>query len=249
MKRNVSKLKTQAETTEAVEDNTPKAAARGAAKKPAGEVVPFFPGGGDMVDPAALQSAMSALGRQAQSGGLFMKFTKSGEWLYGPAQDEVSPEDLWAVNPGSFVNGYIGWKNGMPIGEHMCSVTRGMPCRYEELEPIEAVTETDGWSAQLGFTVNSYPASGDDAENLELIFKTTSHGGKKAAAGLADEISKRMSKGDGTFVPIVSLSADSYKHKNYGKIIIPVIRVVAWADMNGNVAEITDAGVNMGLEL
>ena len=206
------------------------------AKKPtpSKEVTPFF-GGGEMVDPSKMQSAMSRLGQAARSvgGGLFLRFTKQGEWVFGQDQDDVEAGDRFAVNPMSFTNGYIGWENGAVVGQHMCSVMDGMPCTQADLEPIEGKGQSDGWSAQLGITMKSL----DEDEPLELNFNATSRGGKQAIGTLADEIAVRMLEDAESCVPIIELDADSYKHKSYGKIFTPVLAVVAWADVNGSIVE------------
>jgi len=201
---------------------------------PSKEVTPFF-GGGEMSDPAKMLNAMSRLGQASRNvgGGLFLRFTKQGEWLFGQDQDDVEEGERFAVNPMSFTNGYIGWENGAVVGEHMCSVMDGMPCSQADLQPIEGKGQSDGWSAQLGVAMKSM----DGDEPLELQFKATSRGGKQAIGALADEIAARMEMNASSCVPVVELDTDSYKHKQYGKIFTPVLSVVAWADINGAIVE------------
>lgn len=207
-----------------------------AAKKPtpAKEVTPFF-SGGDIADPSRMQQSMARLGQASRNvgGGLFLRFTKQGEWLFGQDQDDVEEGERFAVNPMSFTNGYIGWENGAVVGEHMCSVMDGMPCSQADLEPITGKGQSDGWSAQLGLSMKSL----DEDEPLELRYNATSRGGKQAIGTLADEISARMLEDANSCVPIIELDADSYKHKQYGKIFTPILSVVAWADSNGVVVE------------
>jgi len=198
----------------------------------------FF-GGGTIANVQSLQSTMAKLGGLSRNtgGGLYLRFTKAGEWLFGSDLEEVGADERFAVNPLSFVNGWIGWQNGSVVGEHMCPVAEGMPCSEADLDPIRSSGASDGWSAQLGVTMVSI----DEEDPLELIYKATSRGGKQAISGLADEISARMRMDEVSFVPIVMLDADSYKHKSYGTINTPVLRVVAWADMSGNIVEEVEA--------
>jgi hypothetical protein len=233
MKRNAKKstVKKSKATTKKAE-NTQEAAP---VKEPSKEMTAFFGGTGIATDMASVAQSMAKVGAMSRNvgSGLFLKFNKQGEWLFGADEDEVESEDFFAVNPLSFTNGFIGWRSGSVVGEHMCPVTQGMPCTEAELDPIESSKQGDGWNAQLGLTMRSMDAD----EPLELIYNTSSRGGKQSISKLAEEISQRIVDAPEACVPVVSLLADSYKHKQYGTIYTPVLAVIAWADMNGVIVE------------
>lgn len=213
-----------------------KATATKAKAEPSKEVAQFF--GGAIANPAGMAQSLARVGSASRNigGGMFLRFTKTGEWVFGVEQDEVEDSEQFAVNPMSFTNGYIGWENGSVVGEHMCSVMDGMPCTQADLETIEGKGQSDGWSAQLGLTMKSL----DEKEPIELKYNATSRGGKQAISVLADAIAARMIDVPESCIPIVELDSDHYKHKQYGKIYTPLLRVVAWADMNAVIIEEVD---------
>ena len=65
----------------------------------------------------AVSSLSSALRVAAQSaapagGTVILKMDRTGHWVFGADQDEVEPGSKWAVNPYSFVHGFIAWGDG-----------------------------------------------------------------------------------------------------------------------------------------
>jgi hypothetical protein len=51
---------------------------------------------------------------------------------------------------------------------------------------------------------------------------------------IRDAILEQFEKDPNKVVPIVMLDADSYPHKEYGKIHTPVLTIVDWATMGQN---------------
>ncbi len=45
-------------------------------------------------------------------GSVILKMDKGGHWIYGAEQTEVESDSTWAVNPFSFIHGYIAWGDG-----------------------------------------------------------------------------------------------------------------------------------------
>jgi hypothetical protein len=66
---------------------------------------------------------------QPASGGGFaiLKMDKTGHWVYGADQTEVEDDSIWAVNPFSFVHGYIAWGDGVVLAEKMTSISNPKP--------------------------------------------------------------------------------------------------------------------------
>ena len=56
----------------------------------------------------SLTSALRGL-KPASGGGGFaiLKMDKTGHWVFGADQTEIEEDSLWAVNPFSFVHGFI----------------------------------------------------------------------------------------------------------------------------------------------
>ena len=157
-----------------------------------------------------------------------LKMDKTGHWVFGADQTEVEDGSLWAVNPFSFVHGYIAWGDGEVLGEKMVSVSQPLP----ELDAAPPNAKK-GWEVQVGLSVKCI--SGGD-KGIEARFTTTSVGGKRAvqtlAVALADQVEKEQDKP----VAIVTLKKEHYQHKSYGRIYTPVFEVKEWISMDGEPA-------------
>lgn len=154
-----------------------------------------------------------------------LKMDKTGHWVFGADQTEAEDESTWAVNPFSFVHGYIAWGDGEVLGEKMTSVSHPLP-ELDEAPP----QAKKGWEAQVGMSLKCI--SGED-KGLEARYTTTSVGGKRAVTTLAALLAEQVEKDQTKPVPIVKLKKDHYAHKSYGKIYTPVFEVVEWMSMDG----------------
>lgn len=158
-----------------------------------------------------------------------IKMDKGGHWVFGAEQTEIEDDSKWAVNPFSFVHGYIAWGDGEVLGEKMTSVANPLP-ELDEAPP----GAKKGWESQVGMSLKC--VSGED-KGLEARYTVTSVGGKRAvqtlAVALADQVDKDQSKP----VAVVKLKKDHYQHKSYGKIYTPVFEIVEWVSMDGQAAE------------
>lgn len=177
---------------------------------------------------AAVGSLRKLANARMQGDALFLKLTKQGEWLYGPEEIEVEADDEWAINPNSFKVGVIGWRNGSVVGEHMFPIYSGQTVDMAELEEIAPVKDGDGWKDQTSLELRAI------GENLQLLWATSSLGGRNAIAALADAIATQAETDEEHAVPVVTLASDFYKHKTYGKIFTPELKIVRWVDMDGN---------------
>lgn len=184
----------------------------------------------------ALETAVTKV---SQSSGdvAFLKLLKEGIWVFGADEDEVSEGSLWAVNPESFMMGFQAWgaqnspKEGELLGEEMALVSEppilkaDLPTVDEDGDDINPSLWRQMLSLQLACVVG-------DEKGKVLQFSTTSKGGIKAVNKLMQELVKRIKdpKANGKFVPVVTLDADFYKHKKYGRIYNPIIKVEKWLD-------------------
>jgi hypothetical protein len=162
-------------------------------------------------------------------GSVILKMDKGGHWIYGAEQTEVESDSTWAVNPFSFIHGYIAWGDGEVLGEMMVPVTEPKP----ELPPVPHGAKK-GWEVQVGMSLKCL--SGPD-KGLEVRFTTTSVGGKRAVNTLGVAIAAQCETTPGKPVPVVALKKDSYQHKSYGKIYTPVFEIQDWASMDGQTEE------------
>ena len=162
-------------------------------------------------------------------GSAIIKMDKTGHWVYGADQTEVDDESTWAVNPFSFVHGFIAWGDGEVLGEKMVSVSSPLP----ELE-VAPPNAKRGWETQVGMSLKCL--SGED-KGLEARFSTTSVGGKRAVQALAVAIATQVDADQTKPVPVITLGKEHYQHKSYGRIFTPVFDIKEWASMDGSVAE------------
>ena len=183
----------------------------------------------------ALSTALRAMDTGVSSTGtVIIKMDKVGRWVYGAAGTVANPEATWAINPFSFIHGYIAWGPAVVLGETMVPATEPLP----ELAPAPSGAPK-GWEAQVGLSVKCL--SGDDV-GMEARYTTTSVGGRKAIQALAIAIAEQVEKDQSKPVPVVILKTDSYQNKKYGRIITPVFEVIDWISMDGTAtteAEVT----------
>lgn len=159
------------------------------------------------------------------SGTVIMKMDKTGHWVFGADQTEVEEGSLWAINPYSFVHGYICWGDGEVLGEKMVPVSQPLP----ELDPAPPQSKR-GWEVQVGMSLKCL--SGDD-KGMEARYSTTSVGGKRAVQQLALVIAEQVDKDETKPVPVATLGKEHYTHKSYGRIYTPVFKIVEWMGMEG----------------
>jgi hypothetical protein len=154
---------------------------------------------------------------------------RTGHWIFGADQTEVEDDAKWAVNPFSFVHGFIAWGDGEVLGEKMVSVTQPLP----ELETAPPGAKK-GWETQVGMSLQC--VNGDD-KGMEVRFSTTSVGGKRSVQALAVAIATQVDADQTKPVPVVALKKDHYIHKSYGKIYTPTFEVKEWVSMDGGATE------------
>ena len=186
-------------------------------------------GGANLPSVASLSNALRAIDTQGGTGGMaILKMDKTGHWVFGADQTEVEDDSLWAINPFSFVHGYIAWGDGEVLGEKMVSVAEPLP----ELDPAPSSAKR-GWEMQIGMTLAC--TNGED-EGLQARYSVTSVGGKRAVQALAVAIAEQVDKDQTKPVPVVRLKKEHYQHKSYGRIFTPVLEIVKWIGMDATAA-------------
>jgi len=185
--------------------------------------------GANLPSVASLADNLRNISAGVSGGGdVLLKMDKTGHWVFGADQTEVEDDSKWAVNPFSFVHGFIAWGDGEVVGERMVPVSQPLP----ELEPAPPQAKR-GWETQVGFSLKCM--SGED-EGLDVRYSVTSVGGKKAVQKLALDIAAQVEKDQSRPVPVVRLKKEHYTHKSYGRIYTPVFEIVEWVGMNGAAA-------------
>jgi hypothetical protein len=163
------------------------------------------------------------------AGSVIIKMDKTGHWVFGADQTEIEDDSTWAINPFSFVHGYIAWGEGEVLGEKMVPVSQPLP--ETDVAPPAAKR---GWEVQVGLSLKCM--SGED-KDLEGRYTVTSVGGKKAVQQLALAIAAQVDKDQTKPVPVVRLKKEHYVHKSYGRIYTPVFEVIEWVGMDGAAPE------------
>jgi hypothetical protein len=163
------------------------------------------------------------------AGSVILKMDKTGHWVFGADQTEVDDDATWAINPFSFIHGFIAWGEGEVLGEKMVSVSEPLP----EMEAAPPNAKR-GWAAQVGMSLKCVTGADKD---MEARYTVTSVGGKRAVQQLAVAIAEQVEKDQSKPVPIVRLKKDHYTHKSYGRIFTPVFEIVEWVSMDGKADE------------
>lgn len=171
---------------------------------------------------SGLANVRQELSASEGPGGVLLRLSKQGDWVYGAENVDMEDDATLAVNPMSMAHGWILWEDGSVAGENMVPITDARPDNPGR-----------GWSEQysLGLKITN----GEDA-GVELVYKGTSLGLKKAFRKLIDAIDTQLSDGQEDYVPLIELGVDSYRHKQYGKIFTPELSIVGWMTMAGDVA-------------
>lgn len=174
---------------------------------------------------ASLTTALRSLENDVTPAGVaILKMDKTGHWVYGADQTEIEDDSTWAVNPFSFVHGFIAWGDGEVLGEKMVSVSQPLP----ELDGAPPAAKR-GWETQVGLSLKCL--TGED-KGLEVRFSTTSVGGKRAVQALAVAIANQVDADQDKPVPVIYLKKEHYQHKSYGRIYTPVFEIVEWVSMD-----------------
>ena len=155
---------------------------------------------------ASLSTALRSLENDVTPAGVaILKMDKTGHWVYGADQTEIEDDSTWAVNPFSFVHGFIAWGDGEVLGEKMVSVSQPLP----ELEGAPSAAKR-GWETQVGLSLKCL--TGED-KGLEVRFSTTSVGGKRSVQALAVAIANQVEKDQNKPVPVIYLKKELSRHQ------------------------------------
>lgn len=182
----------------------------------------------------SLSTSLRALEQDVgPAGTVILKMDKTGHWVFGADQTETQDDAKWAINPFSFIHGFIAWGEGEVLGEKMVPVSEPLP----ELDAAPPGAKR-GWETQVGMSLKCL--SGED-EGMEARYTVTSVGGKRAVQALAVAIANQVDADQSKPVPVVLLKKEHYQHKSYGRIYTPVFEIVEWVGMDGEAPVVEDA--------
>jgi hypothetical protein len=157
---------------------------------------------------------------------LQFKSREGGIWVIGTRRTIPEPESLWAVNPASFMWGWVCWGDGnKPLGGKLVSIG----------EPLPDVTQLPdkGFPWQQEMAVDLKCVSGTDT-GTEVTFKSNTEGGKGEVLRLIETVKDRLGgQHEGRVSPIVRLENSSYPHQQYGKTFVPVMPIADWMSLDG----------------
>jgi len=189
-------------------------------------------GNANLPSAASLADSLRSIktGVSDAGGSVILKMDKTGHWVFGADQTEIEDGATWAINPFSFVHGFIAWGEGDVLGEKMVPVSSPLP----ELDAAPAGAKR-GWETQVGMSLKCVSGDGKD---MEARYTVTSVGGKRAVQALALAIASQVEKDQTKPVPVVRLKKEHYMHKSYGRIYTPVFDIVEWMGMDGGSTEV-----------
>jgi hypothetical protein len=164
--------------------------------------------------------------------GTLLKFNK-GDWLAGEAEEDIAVGTKMVANMDQLMVGWIKWQDNKPVEQIMGAVTEGyQPPRRSTLgSDDEANWELDNtgkardpWQFS-NYLVLKSPGRGGDL----LTFATSSKGGLGAIGELCRAYGEEMRTHPDDW-PVVELGVSSYNHSNkeFGRIKIPVLKLVGW---------------------
>lgn len=157
-----------------------------------------------------------------------------GEWIYGQDDEEVSVDTLWAINPYTFMRGYIAWSDDFKLlGEEMAS-TNETPITLADMGPEPAGTQ-GGWKEQVGFQLVC--RHGPDL-NTAVLYKNSSFGARKAFKAIARALAAQQATGSNTLVPLVELTNEIYV-KGKKTYYNPIFKIVDWLGTDSLSMEVT----------
>jgi hypothetical protein len=159
-----------------------------------------------------------------------VKFSK-GDWLLGQDGEELKVGSRFALNMLDAERGWIRWRDGKPVERRMARIAARapIPARYELGHEDESLWERDGddrprdpWQLML-----EIPARELDGERREVVLSGGSRGWEGCCKALLTEFAQGARQSPGK-VPVVELANDSYTHKAFGRVKVPVLPIVAW---------------------
>lgn len=190
-------------------------------------------------------------GSSSLDGRDILKLTAEGMWTFGQDNAEVDEqEDVFVINPESFREGYVAFddKNNLAVtlddkdADFLWQIGSAPAIEdHEEDNPLDQPKSSRAprieYRHQLAIDLVCIEGPNKGAQ---LVYKCTSQGGRKMLGKLAGEIARRKERGDEDYVPAVSLWADDYWSRKWGRTIWnPQAEILDWYTMEDDVLKDT----------
>ncbi len=191
------------------------------------ELVKF--GGGLPTNPNDLLQGLANVKQEiSTSGGMpLLRLLRTGSFAIGAENLEPDEDSLWAANPYSIHHGFAAWGDGELFDEVMVPFNQQPPNKSELRDYGVA------WAKQ--YSVIMQCVNGDD-KGMTVLYKGTSIGMQNAMKGLIDAVITQVQADPDNCVPVLDLQVDSYPHKQWGKVFIPILEITGWMTMSGESA-------------
>ena len=138
----------------------------------------------------------------------------------------------WDGNPTAHLIGRVVDRHRVPAREELGD-------QDESKWPIEPNgLRRDPWAKTV------YLAMRDVSNDEVVCFTSSSDGGRKAVAKLADRYDRLRHRFKAK-MPVVTLESESYQHKIYGKILKPKFRIVDWTYWDDETAADPDGALQL----
>lgn len=170
----------------------------------------------------------TAVNRRVIIGDL-LRFNK-GEWVAGSNEEEIENGTQFVALMDELMVGWTKWEGGKPVEHQLGKLVEGYrPFKRSELgDADEGLWETDmtGKRRDPWQLVNHLILKEVDSDRL-YTFAPSSRGGLNAIGQLCEAYGKAIRAKPDSF-PIIEVGVSAYKHDSYGKVKIPVLKVVGW---------------------
>jgi hypothetical protein len=174
--------------------------------------------------------------QQSELGGRLLKFSK-GKYYCG--DDEIAIGGEYIAHVATLLHGYVKFVDSKLIEQKLGKVADDfrLPKREELGDTDESAWERDAtgaprdpWAKQFYLPLENI-ASGE-----VLVYVTSSRGGSSAIGNLCSLYARNSING----LPVIRLGVSSYRHRTFGRIDTPDLKVLRWTGKSGNGGEPDD---------
>jgi hypothetical protein len=169
--------------------------------------------------------------------GDLLKFSKYGEWIFGPGAKKLKDGTRLVVQMGTLKVGWQKWLDSKPVDARMGYVHESfVACARDQLDATDQLLwarDTSGKPVDPWKFCNQIVLipEADTDDRGPLTYSTSSRGGLRAIGQLCKAYGRRM-RTHPNELPIVTLGCSSYRHDEYGEVRTPVISVCGWTSGN-----------------
>ena len=155
----------------------------------------------------------------------YMKFNgQTGVWASSITKTAPDPEDLFIVNIGSFVEGFVYWegRDNKMTHEWLVSARAHSSVHEDDLEDLSGPHSqtNDGWKKMMGFEMVT-------PDGQMYKFRNNSKSGVGMIGSHAKECGIRVSDGDPCY-PIIELGSEGFESKDGQKNYKPTFLPQTW---------------------